>query len=386
MREEFLPFHRPSIGDEEIREVTDVLRTGWLTTGPMVRRFEKEFAEFVGASHAVAANSGTAALHLSLAACGLGPGDEVIVPTMTFTATAEVVVLQGARPVLVDCRRDTFNLDELAFEEAISNKSRAVMPVHMAGQSCEMDSILDVAGSYGLKVVVDAAHALPAEYRGKAVGAMGDMSAFSFYSTKTLTTGEGGMVTTDNLDYAERMRVQSLHGISKDAWNRYTSEGSWYYQVLEAGFKYNMTDVAAAMGVHQLRKAEEFWRRRSEIAQSYSEAFRDLEGVVVPKVQTNVRHAWHLYIVLLNLEMLSIDRAQFIDELKVRNIGTSVHFIPLHLHPFYQNMLGYKIGDFPNAEWVYQRCISLPIYPAMSDQDVADVIEAVGDVAEERQR
>jgi len=334
----------------------------------------------------VAVNSGTAALHLALAAIGLKPGDEVIVPAMTFTATAEVVVYFRARPVLVDCRPDTFNLDERALEERITARTKAIIPVHMAGQPCEMGAILSVAQRHGLKVIEDAAHALLAKYDGKTIGTMGDITAFSFYATKTITTGEGGMATTDNQDYAERMRMLSLHGISKDAWKRYTAEGSWYYEVLEPGYKYNMTDIAAAMGIHQLRRVDAFRQRRSEIAERYTQAFRDMEAILPSVVLPHVQHAWHLYIILLNLEALTIDRARFIEELKQRNIGTSVHFIPLHLHPFYRDTFDYHRGDFPNAEWVYERCISLPVYPGMSDQDMSDVITAVQDVAKKHRR
>jgi len=386
MRQTFLPFHLPSIDDDEVQEVVAALRSRWITTGPRVKRFEDDFAAYVGAPHAVAVNSGTAALHLALAAIGLKADDEVIVPADTFTATAEVVVYFGARPVMVDCRRDTFNIDERALEERVTPRTRAVIPVHLAGQPCEMEPILDIARRYNLRVIEDAAHALPARYNGQMVGSISDLTAFSFYATKPITTGEGGMATTADPEFAERMRVMSLHGISKDAWKRYTAEGSWYYDVIAAGFKYNMTDIAAAMGIHQLHKVERFWERRNQIAQMYSQAFAEQEAVRIPTVQTNVQHAWHLYIILLNLEMLTINRAQFIEELKTRNIGTSVHFIPLHLHPYYRDTFGYRPGDFPNAEWVYERCISLPIYPDMSDQDVGDVIEAVQDVAQMHRR
>ena len=386
MRQEYLPFHRPSIEDAEIEEVVGVLRSGWITTGPKVKRFEADFAEYVGAPHAVALNSGTAALHVALAAIGLKAGDEVLVPADTFTATGEVVAYFGARPVLVDCRRDTFNIDERALEERITPSTRAFIPVHIGGVPCEMGPIMEMAQHHGVKVIEDAAHALPATYDGRMVGTIGDITAFSFYATKTITTGEGGMGTTANQEYAERMRVMSLHGISKDAWNRYAEDGSWYYEVVEAGFKYNMTDIAAAMGIHQLRKANAFRDRRREIAEMYTKAFGAVDELRPPVVPNRVEHAWHLYVVLLNLETLTIDRAQFINGMKERHIGTSVHFIPLHLHPYYQRTYGYRPGDFPNAEWVYQRCISLPIYPAMTDLDVADVVEAVTQVARSHRR
>ena len=386
MRTTYLPFHHPSIGEEEIEEVVETLRSGWVTTGPRVKRFEDDFASFVGAPHAVAVNSCTGALHLGLAAIGLKPGEEVIVPAMTFTATAEVVTYFGAMPVLVDCRRDTFNLDERSLEERITERTRAVMPVHMAGHPCEMDEILSISQQHGLKVIEDAAHALPTRYHGKMVGTISDITTFSFYVTKPITTGEGGMATTGNEEYSDRMRMLSLHGMSRDAWKRYADQGSWYYEVMEAGFKYNMTDIAAAMGIHQLHKANAFRERRSKIAECYAHALRHVEAVRPPVVLPHFQHSWHLYIILLDLEMLAIDRAQFIQELKQRNIGTSVHFIPIHLHPFYRDTFGYHRGDFPSAEWVYDRCISLPIYPEMSDQDVGDVVEAVADVARKYRR
>ncbi len=331
-------------------------------------------------------NSGTAALHLALAAIGLRAGDEVIVPTDTFTATAEAVTYFGARPILTDCRRDTFNLDERALEQGVSPRTRAIIPVHFAGQPCEMEPILDVAERHKIRVIEDAAHALPAKYDGQMIGTIGEITAFSFYATKTLTTGEGGMATTSNPEFADEMRTLSLHGINNAASNRYSADGSWSYQVVKSGFKYNMTDMAAALGINQLRKAERFRERRDEIATRYSHALGELDAVRIPALQSNVQHAWHLYIVLLNLEALKIDRSQFIEELKSRNIGASVHFIPLHLHPYYCQTFGYRRGDFPNAEWVFDRCVSLPIYPDMSDRDVDDVVEAVQDVVREYRR
>lgn len=386
MRDTFLPFHRASIDDAEIDAVTAVLRSGWITTGPKVKEFEKDLAAYVGAKHAVAVNSCTAAMHLALAAIGLKPGDEVLLPTNTFTATAEVVTYFGAKPVMADCRRDTFNIDERALEERVTANTRAVIPVHIAGQPCDMGSIMDIADRYSLKVIEDAAHALPTKDGGRMVGSIGDITAFSFYATKTITTAEGGMATTDNPEYADRMRMMSLHGISHDPWNRYSAEGSWYYEVVNAGFKYNMTDVAAAMGVHQLKKSDAFRERRSHIAGLYTEAFSKMAEVRPPVVRAGVQHAWHLYILLLDPETLAIGRSRFIEELKNRNIGASVHFIPLHLHPYYRDTFGYQRGEFPNAEWVYDRCVSLPIFPGMTDQDVSDVVEAVGDIARQYRR
>lgn len=383
MRKNFLPFHLPLIGDEEIKEVVDVLKSGWLTTGSRTMQFEQDFKEYIGSRYAIAVNSGTAALHLALEAIGLKAHDEVIVPTMTFAATAEVVRYFGAKPVLVDCSRDSFNINTEEVEEYLKKnkgKVKAVIPVHIAGQPCDMDRIMELAGNYDFKVIEDAAHAIPAMHKGKRIGTIGDITAFSFYATKNITTGEGGMVTTDNEEYAERIRIMSLHGISKDAWKRYTSEGSWYYEILYPGYKYNLTDIASAIGIHQLRKCDSLYERRKEIADRYTEAFRGSGVIQPPSVEAANQHAWHLYIIQLNLGKLTMDRARFIEEMKARNIGTSVHFIPLHLHPYYKMTYGYSPEDFPEALNVYQRIVSLPIYPGMTDEDVSDVIEAVKDI------
>lgn len=379
-RAEFLPFARPSIGDAEIAAVTETLRSGWLTTGPRVQAFEAAFAAYIGAPHAVATNSATAALHLALAAVGVQPGDEVIVPTNTFAACGEVVTYFGARPVLVDVRRDTYNLDERLLETAITPRTRAIMPVHFAGQPVEIDAVAEIARAHGVAVVEDAAHALPARYRGRMIGTTADVSAFSFYANKTITTGEGGMATTADEAYAARIRSLSLHGISRDGWTRYTAAGSWRYDILEAGFKYNLTDIAASIGIVQLQQAEQFRARRQAIADAYTAAFTDCDALQPPVVAPHVQHAWHLYVPLLRPEALRIDRDRFLAELRERNIGTSVHFIPLHLHSYYREVFGYRPGDLSNAEWIFERAFSLPIYPAMTDGDVADVIAAVTDV------
>lgn len=378
MRNHFLPFHVPTIGEEEIAEVVATLRSGWLTTGPKVKQFEQEFARYIGCQQAVAVNSGTAALHLALEAVGITEGDEVLIPTMTFTATAEVVTYLKAKPVLLDCRPDTLNLDPDRIERAITPKTKAIMPVHMGGLPCEMDRILEIARQYHLQVIEDAAHALPARYHGRMVGTLGDITCFSFYATKTITTGEGGMATTDNLEWAERMRLMSLHGISKDAWKRYTAEGSWYYEVLFPGYKYNLTDLAAAIGIHQLKKCERFWEVRQRYAALYHEGLQDMTALTLPPIAAEgQQHAWHLYILQLNVEQLRITRNQFIDLLKERQIGTSVHFIPLHLHPYYRDTFGYRAADFPQASAAFERIVSLPIYPKMTEADVGYVIETV---------
>jgi perosamine synthetase len=386
VRPEFLPYHVPQIDAEEIAAVVATLRSGWITTGSRVKHFEEEFRIFVGARHAIAVNSCTAALHLALEAVGVGEGDDVIIPTMTFAATAEVVAYFRARPVLVDCLPDTLNIDPAGIEAALTEKSKAIIPVHFAGQPCDMDRIMSFARSHRLAVIEDAAHALPAAHRGRMIGTIGDMTCFSFYATKTITTGEGGMVTTARDDLADRMRMMSLHGISRDAWTRYAANGSWSYEILEPGYKYNLTDIAAAIGIEQLKKCCAFWNARRRIAAMYDAAFADLPDIRTPARRADLGHAWHLYVIQLECERLRIDRREFIEELKRENIGTSVHFIPLHLHPYYREKYGYRPGDFPCASAVSARTVSLPIFPGMTDADVSDVIAAVRRTVERHRR
>jgi len=388
MRDTFLPFSPPFIGDEEIAEVVDTLRSDWITTGPKVRRFEEEFAAFIGAPAALALHSGTAALHVALAALGIGPGDAVITTPMTFCSCVHVIEHVGARPVLVDVEPDTLNIDPGGIAKALDSSPfniRAILPVHLYGHPCDMDAIGEIARRHDLAIIEDAAHALPARYRGRRIGSppeirdLRGVTCFSFYATKNLTTAEGGMLTGPP-DLVEEARIWSLHGMSRDAWRRYSAEGSWYYEVIRPGFKYNMTDIQAALGLHQLRKLPQFQARRREIVQRYNEAFSRFEELQTPVERPEVEHAWHLYVLRLNLERLKISRNQFIEELKARNIGTSVHFIPVHLHPYYRDRYGYKPEDFPVAYREYQRIVSLPLYPRMSDQDVQDVIDAVAAV------
>jgi dTDP-4-amino-4,6-dideoxygalactose transaminase len=386
MHQKFLPFAMPDIGEAEVESVVETLRSGWLTTGPKVRRFEADFARYVGCQHAVAVNSATAALHLALEAIGIQERDEVLIPTMTFAATAEVVLYFKATPILVDCRQDTFNVEPDQLEQAITPKTRAIIPVHLAGQACDIDRILEIARDYNLRVIEDAAHALPARFQGKRIGTIGDITCFSFYATKTITTGEGGMATTESPEWAERMRIMGLHGISKDAWKRYTEEGSWYYEILYPGYKYNLTDIAAAIGIEQLKKCDRFWESRQRCAVLYNEGFRDIPGIITPYVAPDVQHAWHLYIIQLDLEQLRIGRNEFIQLLKGENVGTSVHFIPLHLHPYYRDAFKYHPKDFPNASTVYERIVSLPIYPRMTEGDVQAVINAVRKIVSDYRR
>jgi perosamine synthetase len=376
-----VPFHVPFLGKEEIRAVSETLESGWITTGPKTHCFEDAFARFIGVRHALAVSSCTAALHLSLEASRLTEGDEVLVPTLTFAATGEVVAYFKARPVLVDVDPVHFNLSLEDVERKITPKTRVVMPVHFGGHPCCMDSILDLATANGLKVIEDAAHALPAKYRGKNIGTLSPLTAFSFYATKTVTTGEGGMVTTNDDSLAERIALMRLHGISRDAWKRYTAEGTWRYEITEAGYKYNLTDPQAALGLVQLSKCEQMWRRRVEIAKKYDNALSSLDAYRTPIVAEDVQNAWHLYVILVQSSALRIHRDRVIEELRQRGIGTSVHFIPLHLHPYYQKMWGYRPGEFPVAEDYFDRCISLPIYPSLTDEDLRRVIEALHDVA-----
>jgi len=385
MRDTFLDFSPPHIGEDEIKEVIDTLRSDWITTGPKVRRFEEEFADYLGAEAALAVSSGTDAMLVGLAALGLGPGDQVITTPMTFCSTVHVIEHLGARPVLVDVEPETLNIDPRAMEKAItrlkaqSAKLKAIMPVHLYGHPCEMDLILGLARQAGLFVLEDAAHGLPAKYKDKTVGTLGDLTAFSFYATKNLTTAEGGMLTGSKA-LLDKARPWTLHGMSRDAYKRYSAEGSWYYEVILPGFKCNLTDIQASLGIHQLKKLPAFQKRRRAIIEAYNRAFSIIPEIRIPTERPAVESAWHLYVIRLDLETLNIDRNRFIEELKVRKIGTSVHFIPVHLHPYYRDKYGYKPEDFPVAYENYRRIISLPLHPRLSDRDVEDVVEAVTDV------
>jgi len=383
----WLPYHRASIGGAEIAEVLDTLRSGWITTGPKTKRFEREFADLLGAPDALAVSSGTAALHLALRVLGVQPGDDVIVPAYTFTATAEAVTYLGARPVLADVDPVTCNLRGEDVERVRTAATRAVIPVHIAGLPCDMNPILDVARAHGLAVVEDAAHALPARDRGRWVGTLGDAAAFSFYATKNITTGEGGMLLVSDPQAAELARILALHGISRDAWKRYTAAGHWRYEILANGYKYNLPDLAASLGLAQLRKLAGFHARRRRLAARYGRGLAHFEAIErPPEAPPDGMHAWHLYMIRLRPGALRIDRDGFIDELRARNVGTSVHFIPLHLHPYYQQAWGYRPSQFPGAEAAWSQVVSLPLYPAMSAGDVDDVLTAVSDVVRRHRR
>jgi dTDP-4-amino-4,6-dideoxygalactose transaminase len=380
VRTEFLPFSPPTIGEEEIAEVVDTLRSDWITTGPKTKRFEADFASYLGAPGALALNSCTAGLHTALLTAGIGAGDEVITTPVTFAASVNVIEHVGARPVLVDVEADTLNIDPRRVAAAITPRTRGVLPVHFAGHPADLDPIRELASAHRLTIIEDAAHAVPAKYKGRFIGSGQNPVAFSFYATKNLTTAEGGMLTADPA-FLDRARVMSLHGMSHDGWKRYDKGGSWFYEVLLPGFKYNMTDIQAALGLWQLKKLAAFQQRRRKVVRQYNAAFAAEDALDLPVARREVEHAWHLYVLRLRPGVLRIARDRFIEELKRRNIGTSVHFIPIHLHPYYRDKYGYAPDSFPVAYGNYCRMLSLPLNPRLTDQDVADVIDAVLDVA-----
>ncbi|MCS6801257.1 MAG: DegT/DnrJ/EryC1/StrS aminotransferase family protein [Chloroflexota bacterium] len=378
VRDTFLPIAVPHIGPEEKAAVIAALESGWLSTGPQVFEFERQMKAYVGAKHAVALNSCTAGLHLALVAAGIGPGDEVITTPLTFTATANVVLHVGATVVFADIDPHTGNLDPAAVERALTPRTKAIIPVHYAGYPCDMEAFDALAAGRDILLVEDAAHAIGSRVNGVPVGAAAHrVAVFSFYATKTLTTGEGGMLVTGRDDLAERVRLLSLHGISKDAWKRHSAAGSWYYEVLAPGYKDNMGELAAALGLAQLAKLERFIARREAIVQAYNAAFRDLEAFLLPAEHPAVRHARYIYPLRLRPGALRISRNQFIDALRAENIGTSVYFIPVHLHPYYRTTFGYREGDYPQAEAFSASSVALPLFPDMGDTDVQDVIDAV---------
>jgi len=380
-REQMLVFGSPLIGQPEIDEVVDCLKSGWLGTGPKVARFEEVFGRYVGAPHALAVNSCTAGLHLAMLAAGLSPGDEVITTPMTFVATANAILHAGGVPVFVDCDRRTGLIDPAAIEAAITPRTRAVVPVHLYGRPCAMDEISRIVEKHDLLLVEDAAHAIEAMYHGRKIGTIGDLTSFSFYVTKNVVTGEGGMVTTADPEIAERIKVYALHGLSQDAWKRFSDEGYKHYQVVFPGFKYNMMDIQAAIGIHQLARVEEGLARRNEIWQRYDEAFADLPLELPLPAEADTVHARHLYAINVDTERCGMSRDEFMHRLYTLNIGTGVHYMGVHLHRYYRERFGHRPEHFPNATWISERTVSLPLSPKLTDDDVADVIDAVRRVA-----
>jgi dTDP-4-amino-4,6-dideoxygalactose transaminase len=378
----YLPYCRPTVDDEEIAAVEEVLRSGWITTGPRTRAFEEAFAEAAGSGHALAVNSGTAALHVALAAAGVGSGDEVITTPITFCACANVIVQLGARPVLADVCEDDLNIDPVEVERRITERTKAVMAVDFAGQPCRLDDLTEVTARKGIFLLEDAAHSAGALYRDRPIGSIADATAFSFYATKNMTTGEGGMLTTSSDEIDSLARTLALHGMSRDAWKRYQKDAAWAYDVVAAGFKYNMSDIQAALGMVQLRRLDEFNAMRSRLARRYNERLASCDCLRVPATRADVRRSWHLYVIRLRLDRLRIDRSAFIDELTKRGIGTSVHFIPIHHHSFYREGFGFAAADYPVAERVFPEMISLPLYPLMTEDDVDRVADAVIGIAE----
>jgi len=381
-----IPFYIPEIGEKEVEEVINTLKSGWLTTGNKTKIFERKLENYLNVKHVLAVSSCTAALHLSIATLGIGKGDEVITSPFTFPSTVNVILYENAKPVFADIKEDTLNINPEEVKKKISDKTKAIIPVHYAGQSCEMEEILEIAEDYNVKVIEDAAHAIGAEYRGKKIGGFSDTTNFSFYATKNLTTGEGGAVATNNDEIAEKIGSLRLHGMSKDAWQRHTFTGSWYYEIIELGYKYNMSDIQASIGIHQLDKLEDFLKKRERIAKKYSKAFGEMDEIIIPHVKENIRHAWHLYPIQVNTECLKIDRNQFIQELTDENIGSSVHFLPVHLHPYYRNKFKYKRGDFPKAEYAYDHIISLPLYTKITEEELEIVIKCVKKIVKKKRR
>jgi dTDP-4-amino-4,6-dideoxygalactose transaminase len=387
MRDTFLPFARPSIGEEEIAELLETIRSGWITTGPRVERFAAEFADFVGGRFAVPVSSATAGLHVALLALGVGPGDEVITTPMTFVATLNVIVHCGARPVLADIDAATRNIRVEEVARRLSPRTKAIVPVHFVGQPADLDPLLELAAGRGVALLEDAAHAVGAEYRGRRIGSFPTTSVFSFHPNKNMTTGEGGMVVTEDEGVFEKASLLKFHGMDREAWKRFAKAGSPRYDVAVPGFKYNMMDIQAALGLHQLKRLEGFLRERERLAARYDESLADLPGLLLPqKVAYPVRHAWHLYAPLLDIDRLAIDRDRFLAELKKRNVGTGVHYTAAHEFSYYASEFGWRPEDFPEAHYVSERIFSLPLFPGLTDEDQNDVTDAVREVLGEFRR
>jgi dTDP-4-amino-4,6-dideoxygalactose transaminase len=381
--DDFLVYGAPLIEEAEIEEVVACMRRRWIGTGPKVHQFEHQFATYKGAMHAVAVNSCTAALQLSLFAAGISPGDEVITTPMTFCATVNAIIHCGAVPVLADCGRDTMNILPQEIEKKITSKTKAILPVHFGGRCCDMDSIMELGRIYDLPVIEDCAHAVESEYRGRKAGTFGDIGCFSFYVTKNIVTGEGGMVVTNDSRYSDKIKILALHGMTKDAWKRFSDEGYKHYQVIHAGYKHNMMDIQAAMGIHQLKRIDTYWERRKVIWERYNKSLSDLPCKTPVEPEKDSRHSYHLYTIFADTDKIRKDRDWVLNAITAENIGVGVHYVPVHLHPYYRKMYGWKRGDFPNAEWIGDRTISLPLSPALSMDDVDDVIAAVRKVLQD---
>jgi dTDP-4-amino-4,6-dideoxygalactose transaminase len=376
-RESFLVYGSPALGEEEIAEVVATLRSGWIGTGPRVHQFQENFRQYVGSQHAMALNSCTAALHLAMLAAGVGPGDEVITTPMTFCATANAIIHCGGKPVFADCDKGTLNIDPKQILAKITPRTRAILPVHFAGRPCDMTAIMSIAREHGLKVIEDCAHAIETLIDGRHVGTFGDFGCFSFYVTKNVTTGEGGMVVSNDAAAANRIKILGLYGMSKDAWSRFGDQGYKHYEVVEVGFKYNMMDLQAAIGLKQLEKVDRYWVRRQEIWNRYQEAFADLPVATPLPPAAGTRHAYHLYTLLVDIKKLGRSRDDVLNALTKLNIGTGVHYVALHTHPYYAKTYGLKMGDYPQAEYVSERTLSLPLSAKLDDDDVRSVIDAV---------
>ena len=379
MKNDFLLFHKPFISEEEVDEIVDTVRSGWISMGPKTIRFENNFNDYIGVKKSVAVSSWTAAGHLTLEAFGINEGDEVILPTMTFPATAEIVCYFKAKPVMVDVDEDTLNISIEAIEKAITPKTKAIIPVHYAGQPCDLDEIHAIAKKHNLKVLEDAAHSLPAKYKGKKIGTISDVTCFSFYATKTLSTGEGGMICTNDEEIAERVKIMRLHGINRDAWKRHTESGSWYYEVVAPGYKYNFTDLQASLGLPQLKKVDAMWDSRKRIAAKYTDALKDLNIIQLHTIKPDRDSSWHLFPIRLYLDRLTKNRAQIINELREKNVGVGVHFMPVHQHLYYRETFNLSDADYPVASAAFPRLMSLPIYPGMTDENVDKVIDVLID-------
>ncbi len=377
MKNDYIPFHKPLVTDDEINEVVDTVKSGWWTMGPKTLRFESEFRSYIGAKFSLAVSSWTAAAHLALEAMGLKEGDEVIVPSFTFTASAEIVCYFKAKPVIVDVDKDSFNISPEEIEKNISDKTKAIIPVHYGGNPCNMDEIVELSKLYNLRIIEDAAHSLPAKYKGKTIGTIGDVTCFSFYVTKTLAAGEGGMICTDNEEIAQRCSIMRLHGINSDAWKRYSDEGSWYYEVIAPGYKYNFTDIQASLGLAQLKKIDLMHAERKNIFEKYNSLFAENTLIKLYKYEEEVEPSYHLYPVLLQTESLTVTRSKIIEELKNLGIGTSVHFIPLYRHPYYRETLNLDVKNYPVSEYIFPRIITLPIWPGMTDAQIERVANSL---------